>query len=397
MVHFFSFSYFNLYPDKIMAMLSYILYFKFGRHFIDASSRYPQMNKFIIKAEHILTAYVVFDILLFFLFDSFNLETSIFLFMNLLISIFLVYIFWNIIKKNETLDRFIIAGSMFYAISACLTVWIGHTRENTNANDFLIILQIGTLIEMIFLNAGIVYKSKMLQNQTIHSQQLLIVRYRENQNLLLRLANIRERISRDLHDDVGSTLSSIKAYSEILKDNPENPLISELINTNSIDMIEKLEVIAWATNPEHDNLESLLSQMKKFAHPLCHAKNVACSIEANGIDEDFLIPGEVRQNIFFIFKEAVNNMIKYAEATKFSTKVLIHENDFVLNLTDNGKGFDGNIKGSGNGWKNMEARTSELKGQLRINSVAKQGTSISLHFPFPFQIPNSWDGKTQAV
>jgi signal transduction histidine kinase len=243
---------------------------------------------------------------------------------------------------------------------------------------------------MGFLNAGIVYKSKMLQDQTIK-------RYKENQELLLRLANIRERISRDLHDDVGSTLSSIKAYSEILKDNPDNPLISELINTNSVDMIEKLEVIAWATNPEHDNVESLLSQMKKFAHPLCHAKNITCSIEANGISEDFLIPGEVRQNIFFIFKEAVNNMIKYAEATTFSTKILIEENGLFLNLTDNGKGFDGNIKGSGNGWKNMETRTYELKGHLQINSVAKQGTSISLKFPFPFQIPNSWDGKTQAV
>jgi signal transduction histidine kinase len=243
---------------------------------------------------------------------------------------------------------------------------------------------------MGFLNAGIVYKSKMLQDQTIK-------RYKENQELLLRLANIRERISRDLHDDVGSTLSSIKAYSEILKDNPDNPLISELINTNSVDMIEKLEVIAWATNPEHDNMESLLSQMKKFAHPLCHAKNIVCSIEANGINEDFLIPGEVRQNIFFIFKEAVNNMIKYAEATKFDTKILIRDNDLILNLADNGKGFDGTIKGSGNGWKNMEARTSELKGQLQINSVVKQGTCLSLKFPFPFQIPNSWDGKPQAI
>src|SRR5687767_311266 len=51
MVHFFSFSYFNLYPDKILAMLSYILYFKFGRHFIEASTRYPQMNRHILKAE----------------------------------------------------------------------------------------------------------------------------------------------------------------------------------------------------------------------------------------------------------------------------------------------------------------------------------------------------------
>jgi signal transduction histidine kinase len=347
------------------------------------------MNRFIIKAELILAGYIIFDIILFLLFDSFELETATFLFMNVLISVFLVYIFWNIIRKNEMLDRFIIAGSIFYAISACLTVWIGHSQENSNANDFLIILQLGTLIEMIFLNAGIMYKSKMLQAQTINAQQLLIDRYQENQDLLLRLAHIREKISRDLHDDVGTTLSSIKAYSEILKDNPDNPLMSALINTNSVDMIEKLEVIAWSTNPEHDNFKSLINQMKKFATPLCHSRCIEFSIEGGEANEEVLVPGEVRQAVFLIYKEAVNNMIKYADATKCKTEIVIKDRAFTLKISDNGKGFDGSVKGSGNGWKNMKKRTSELKGDLDIDSVFQNGTVITLRLAFPFQIPGS--------
>jgi signal transduction histidine kinase len=395
MVDLFSFSYYTLYPDKIMAILSYVLYFKFGRHFVEAKTRYPQMNGHIVKAENILTAYILFDIVLLYVFNSFDLETVIFLGVNVCLSLFLIYIFWSMIKKNEILDRFIIYGSIFYAISASVTIWIGHHKSGADENGFMIVLQIGTLSEMIFLNAGIVYKSKMLQNQTIHSQRLLIERYRENQELLVRLANVREKLSRDLHDDVGATLSSIKAYSEILKDNPDNLLMSELINANSTDMIEKLEVIAWSTNPEHDNFRSLTNQMKKYAVPLCYSKNINCSIETPGINQELLIPGEVRQNVFLIFKEAVNNIIKYSEAQSCFTEIRIEDDIFSLCIEDDGKGFNGDIRGSGNGWKNMQKRSTELEGTIKIANGSERGMQIVLRFPF--SIPNSWDKKQEAV
>ena len=149
-------------------------------------------------------------------------------------------------------------------------------------------------------------KQEMMHKEQLHIQKEL---------------EIRNRISRDLHDDVGATLSSVKAYSEILKDNPNNPVIAELIRDNSTEMIERLEVIAWATNPQHDHFKSLKNMMIKFAAPLCHSKNIQCNIESNGINEEMLMPGEVRQNIFLVFKEAINNMIKYAEATTCNTQL----------------------------------------------------------------------------
>jgi two-component system, NarL family, sensor histidine kinase UhpB len=156
-------------------------------------------------------------------------------------------------------------------------------------------------------------------------------------------------------------------------------------------MIERLEVIAWATNPQHDHFKSLKNKMLKFAAPLCHSKNIQCHIESKGVNEEMLMAGEIRQNIFLVFKEAINNMIKYAEATKCSTNISISNNQFVLQIADNGKGFDGTIKGTGSGWKNMQKRTGDLNGKLVIDSTPQKGISMSL--PYPFKIPNTWDGN----
>ena len=158
-------------------------------------------------------------------------------------------------------------------------------------------------------------------------------------------------------------------------------------------MLERLEVIAWATNPQHDHFKSLKNLMIKFAAPLCHSKNIQFSIECNNVNEEMLMFGEVRQNIFLVFKEAINNLIKYADATACDTNIFIQDNQFVMQIADNGKGFDGKTKGSGNGWKNMQKRTDSLKGKMEIDSEHGKGTVITMSIPYPFKIPNSWDNK----
>lgn len=216
-----------------------------------------------------------------------------------------------------------------------------------------------------------------------------LFRYRLQQRL--RVLQIRNRLHRDLHDDVGATLSSVKAYSEILKDNPDNPVIAELIKDNSAEMLERLDVIAWATNPAHDNFLSLKNKMTKFAVPLCKVGKIECSIESNGLNDELQVPGEIRQSIFLVFKEAITNIIKYAEASSCIINLFIQNRNFIMLVKDNGKGSDGNIKGSGNGWANMKKRAEELNGSLAIESQPGKGTTISFFLPYPFRIPNTWD------
>jgi signal transduction histidine kinase len=212
-------------------------------------------------------------------------------------------------------------------------------------------------------------KKEMIYQEQLHRQKEL---------------EIRNRITRDLHDDIGSVLSSVKAYSEILKDNPDNPVIADLIRENSEEMIEKVEIIAWATNPERDTLKNLISKMQKFAAPLCHSKNIRWSIEIEGIDEEAPIPGEVRQNIFLVFKEALNNTIKYADATECGAKIFKVGDRLIFQMSDNGKGFAHPMEG--NGLKNMKKRTEDLNGVLVVDSRLNKGTVVTMTLGYPFRV-----------
>jgi signal transduction histidine kinase len=382
----------KLYPDIILCVLSYIFYFKFGRLFVEAKTRYPSIDRLMITTEKYLFIYIGIEIMILTFLGNPVWRNWLFLPVNLSIFIVLIYVFIVMIRKNEVLDRFILTGSMFYGLSAFVTLWAGFKKPPLDDDHFLA-LQIGALVEMIFLNAGLVYKSRMLQRQTVESQRQLIERYKENQELLMRLGSIRGRISRDLHDDVGASLSSIKAYSEILKTDPKNLMIADLISNNSTEMIESLELIAWSTNPTHDHFGSLKSMMRKFAVPICHAKNIEFGIDCNNVKDDLEIPGETRQNLFMIFKEAINNMIKYAEATSCSTGISISGNRFIMEISDNGKGFDGFVKGNGNGMINMQKRAALLQGTFKAESKPEGGCSITTTLEYPFNIPDSWDIK----
>lgn len=195
---------------------------------------------------------------------------------------------------------------------------------------------------------------------------------------------IRNKISRDLHDDIGATLSSVKAYSEILYAQPDNLLMNDLIRQNADEMMQQLEVIAWATNPENDNLKSLTNAILKFAMPIAHARNIELLFEQDGLDENLNIPGAVRQNLLFISKEAINNMIKYSKALQCTVSVFIKKENFYLEVKDNGVGCGNVIKGGGYGVKNMKKRAEEINGKFEIEDNTAKGTLLRLTVPYPF-------------
>jgi len=209
----------------------------------------------------------------------------------------------------------------------------------------------------------------------------LIFQYRLRQQL--KVLQIRNRIHRDLHDDVGATLSSVKAYSEILRENPNNSVIAELITENASEMIEHLEVIAWATNPRHDSFGSLIEKINHYAVPICFAKSIQYDISPDGISKDLIVPGEIRQNVFLVAKEAINNTAKYANANNCIVKSFIVHGKFIMEISDDGNGFDG-VNKSGNGLQNMYTRIKEIGGEIFIISEEGKGTKIKIELPFPF-------------
>jgi len=209
---------------------------------------------------------------------------------------------------------------------------------------------------------------------------LLYFIYRTRLNQVLRMERLRSRISGDLHDDIGSTLSSISIISEIaMKETSttSSSLIKE-IKDNSILLMEKMDDIVWSINPKNDSLENLFVRIRHFASAVFEAKDIYYTIDIQDNIKNIRLPMEYRQHIYLIMKEAINNLVKYSGATEASILVNHAEDILELEIKDNGKGFVMPEHFTGNGILSMKNRASLIGAQLVIDSEITRGTRVSL-------------------
>jgi signal transduction histidine kinase len=248
-------------------------------------------------------------------------------------------------------------------------------------HNMLVFSQIGIVLEIICFTAGLSYKSKSAEEEKIKSQQNLIEQLKANEALQSRMQNIRNKIAQDLHDDIGSTLSSISILSDLaLKEKnttQANEVIHEIKN-NSITLMEKMDDIVWSINPKNDSFDNLLLRIKRFATQLFEAKEIDYTIEIDDHIAAVKLPMDYRQHIYLILKEAINNLVKYSQATKAEIKVCCNNNLLTLHVRDNGKGFQLQKSATGNGILSMRSRALLMNGELIIDSELDKGTEISL-------------------
>ncbi|MEI7727294.1 MAG: two-component regulator propeller domain-containing protein, partial [Bacteroidota bacterium] len=205
---------------------------------------------------------------------------------------------------------------------------------------------------------------------------------------------VRERISRDLHDDIGSTLNSISIYSEMAKMKntgaDQREKFMEIIGSSSRNMIDQINDIVWTVNPMNDKFESVLMRMRSFTSELGEGKNMQLKFEVDENCRMISLGMNERKNFYLIFKEALNNAIKYADATEVKIRVSLAENFLSLRIVDNGVGFDTSKqvevlpRMGGNGLRNMNLRAGEIKGEFRINSTIGKGTTVELKLKIKF-------------
>lgn len=210
-----------------------------------------------------------------------------------------------------------------------------------------------------------------------------------NRNKLKRLQEaekLRNRIAADLHDEIGSTLSSILLISGMAKNqtatatpDKSNKMFTK-IHSDSQHVMESVDEIIWSVNPVHDSLQGILLRLREYALPLAESKNIAFEFKVDDGIEHLALPMEIRRNLYLIIKEAVNNLIKYSEANQASVHITKDKKDISITVHDNGKGFDTLANNSRNGLKNMKLRASEIGAKMDILSSPQSGTSIKLSF-----------------
>jgi signal transduction histidine kinase len=194
---------------------------------------------------------------------------------------------------------------------------------------------------------------------------------------------LRNQIAGDLHDDIGSTLSSIDISSRIaLVKKGDTAAVEEQlikIRQQAQKTMDSMSDIVWSINPYYDNFESMLARMREFAAEICEPQQIVLQFEVAREVEAVSFDTDKRKNIFLIFKEAINNAVKYSGCSLLIIQFLKNnQNDFVMTVHDNGNGFDEAIIKKGNGLRNMKTRAAHIAGQLNVQSAEGKGTTVEL-------------------
>jgi signal transduction histidine kinase len=206
------------------------------------------------------------------------------------------------------------------------------------------------------------------------------------------IERIRNRIARDIHDEIGSGLSKIALLSGTLerKSQGDDELLkaSSRVRSLSREVIRSMGEIIWAVNPGNDSVASLLSFVRSYINQFSEESGISVRAELSTASSELnqapLRP-ELKRNLLMVLKESLNNILKHAQATEIQVHLEFQPNRIRLLVHDNGKGIQGSPDfRHGNGMKNMHKRALELQGSLDIDS--SDGMRILLDIPWNPQL-----------
>ena len=218
--------------------------------------------------------------------------------------------------------------------------------------------------------------------------------HRSREERFAELERVRQRIATDLHDDIGSSLTQIAILSEVAcqqlsHPNDEKALgpLSRIIGVSN-ELVEAMSDIVWAINPKKDHLSDLLQRMRRFASDVLAARGIAFRFHTP-TSEDIALGANVRREVFLVFKESVNNIIRHSECKRVDIAFDIEADWLTLRIADNGRGFDAPLDGDagarlkaegrgGNGLPSMRRRARELGGNFEVASRKGEGTTVTL-------------------
>ena len=330
--------------------------------------------------------------------DRFNIATAVITIASLCCMSFGLFMALRLFRFRK--DRFyqlIIAGTTF-AVTGTFTGLIMNVfvyRENL-APGGLFFLEPSMMIEAIFLSAALGYRLKLAYREKEIFQKTLLEETQKREILALKTADLlkkeldvkvmQSRISKDLHDDVGSSLSSLHIYSslatKLMDKNPEEvKKLLQHIAENTDEVMENMSHIVWAMQDQDKGEYSLEARIKNIGYNLLTIKDIRCYYTICKQAEAACKGQGLRKNIILITKEAINNIAKYSQAISATVSLSATGNLIHLSIQDDGTGFNTIHQQAGNGLKNIASRATSLGGTAVIKSEIGCGTTVTCTFP----------------
>jgi signal transduction histidine kinase len=376
------------YFDLFLLITGTIFYLAFTRKFLNTKVIFPWLDRFLWIEQLILLVLMAAYSLLYFFTDNFiwqnRIENTLKVF-ALVAAV--VYIVVALLKKNKLMNYLAVgtAAQIFLSIISFILILTGISTEFIFTAP-VFYFEMGVIISVIFFLLGLTYKNRQELIDKIQEQEAMKLEVEkkgfENQLAILNAQQAeRNRISADMHDDLGAGMTSIRLYSELAKTKIGSPMMPEIekISSSASELIDKMNAIIWSMSSSNDSFGNMIAYIRSYVQEYFEDfPAIKCSISLPEHLPDIEVNGEVRRNIFLVIKEALHNIVKHAEATE--VVIIMHYNTEGLTVTiqDNGKGIDmDKVRTFGNGLKNMKKRMDDIGVDFSIKN--NNGTLIKLY------------------
>ncbi len=374
------------YFDFFLLVAGTIFYITFTRKFLSTAANYKQLDKVLKYGEQfILLLLAIYTYLNFFTptyLPQFYLENGM---KFLILGIGIAFIYLALKQRNRLLN-YIAAGNtmlvLFSAISLAL-IWFKVKATEIYLSS-LFYYYIGIFLELAFFLLGLTYKNRNELITGIKEQEALKLEA-EKKEFETQIAVIkaqqeeRNRISADMHDDLGAGMTTIRLYSELakgkLKDNPMPEI--DKISSSADELLNKMNAIIWSMSSSNDSLGNMIAYIRSYALEYFENTGINCRISIPENLPDVEVIGEIRRNVFLVVKESLNNILKHSQATEVTITLVRDNNELILYIQDNGVGIKLDaLRQFGNGVKNMKKRMTDVGIEFSIEN--KNGTLVTL-------------------
>jgi signal transduction histidine kinase len=358
-------------PIVIVANIFYVLFLV---EFYSTLTKHKLLFRILnLEVKGLILALIIFLTLFAFGITS-NLLFNILNFLGIVIGIWLITI---IVKQKLPYTKPMVLGFASNLTGTLLTVFmlilLSQGVKHLLVYDYpFVFVKLGVLLEILFFNIAIFKKWN-------HQEKQLAVQQLESRFAIER---VRNKISSQLHDDIGSTLSGVSMYThlanDLLEKGEQNDAKKSLriIQKSTDEMVEKLGDLVWSTSSKQDSLQLVFERLEQYGFDMCSAKNI--QFKANILISNFNLPAENRYQLYLFCKEAINNAVKYSGANLLKLTVKESNQLLLVNISDDGKGFDFESIKRGNGLDNMQKRADELNADFNMQSKPGGGCLISL-------------------
>ena len=302
-----------------------------------------------------------------------------------MLAIGIMYILVGIKQKNRLFNYLVIGNAILilFSIISFLLIILS-VRRSGIFTSALLYYEVGIVGELIFFLLGLTYKNRKELIERIKEQEALKLAA-EKQIFETKIAILnaqqeeRNRISTDMHDDLGAGVTAIRLFSELAKRRLGKETIPEIekISSSANELLNNMNAIIWTMNSSNDSFGNMVAYIRNYAIEYFENTGINCTVNIAADLPDIAVNGAIRRNVFLVVKEALNNVLKHSKATEVILVLKKEHTVISLLIQDNGTGIDfENLRRFGNGLKNMKARMNKSGIDFFIEN--KNGTLVTL-------------------